>query len=153
MPKSRKKRSVARKARPRIAARKIAPLMIKSTLAFILLLIAQIILIINAIFAIFWGNWIIDTLKTMPSVVLWGKTIDLIVPTQLQLIQTGIAFAFLAMLSFLAYARIMKGQKVWIWFLVILAAFALFMGRLDSGILMLISAWIYLSKFKKLKKI
>ena len=151
MPKSKKKKRIARKARPKMAVARKVPI-IKSTAAFILLLIAQIILLINAVFEIFWGNWIIGTLKNMPPVVLWGKPLEIIVPTQLQLIQSGIAFAFLALLSFLAYARIMKGQKTWVWFLVILSAFTLLMGRLDSGILMLIASWIYLIKFKKAGK-
>ena len=85
---------------------------IKSKTAFILLLISEIILFFNAVFLFFWNGWVIETLKGMQNLTLFGKVIEFSVPTSLQLIQTGIVYAFLGLLAIFSYMRIMKEQRI-----------------------------------------
>lgn len=104
-----------RRKRKKHTARKIEkPVKIKSTAAFILLLIAEIILFANAFLMFFFNSWIIFSLNQLKSAgqfVIFGKAIEFTVPTTAQLIQTGIVLLLLCLLTIFSYYRISRGQK------------------------------------------
>ena len=144
------KKSASKKA----AAKKTAvqkPI-IKSTAAFVLLVIAEIILFLNAFVWIFLRNWIISLLNSYTlngQVNLWGTTLTILIPTQWQALQIGFTMMMLGLFTIYSYHKITEGDKTWIWFLFIMGFFTILIGRIDTGILMMVAALIYFGKFKK----
>jgi hypothetical protein len=129
------------------------PRRIESKAAFVLLLIAEIILFVNAFIMIFLKDWLISVLSTVngQQMVLLGKTLTFIVPTSWQLLQMGFTMMMLGLFTIYSYYRITEGNKTWVWFLLIIGIFILLVGRLDTGILMIIASLIYFGKFRKKK--
>ena len=129
------------------------PRKIESKAAFVLLLIAEIILFLNAFIMIFFRGWLISVLSAVngQQMVLWGKTLTFIVPTSWQLLQMGFTMMMLGLFTIYSYYRITEGNKTWVWFLLIIGIFILLVGRLDTGILMIIASLLYFGKFRKKK--
>jgi hypothetical protein len=107
-----------------------------SLAAHILALIAAVILLVNGILMIVLQNWIIETMKTV------GLSAD-----KTLLLTLGIIWAILALIVGVATFRIRAtASREWSWFLFVLAAITLLSGRIESGILALLSSIIYIAK-------
>jgi len=130
------------------------PRKIESKAAFVLLLISEIILFLNAFIWIFMKDWIISmmTLYNGQPYVFFGKTMTFLVqiPTSWQCLQMGFTLMMLGLFIIYSYYRITEGNKTWVWFLLIIGIFTL-LERLETGILMIIASLIYFGKFRKKK--
>jgi len=114
-----------------------------SLAANILLIIGLVILAANGILILVMQSWIIDTMKAT-----LGSSISPVLLTTL-----GVIWLILALLAGTANFRINKtASREWSWFLFVLAIIILISGRIESGILILLSSIIYLSKTKTEKE-
>ena len=118
--------------------------------ANVLVIITIIILILNGILAIALSDWIIQQIEAAALKFTINKG---------ALITYGITWLILAVLVFISNnkirANIMQKKledQSWMWFLLVVSIVTIFVGRLESGILLLIASIIYLVKAKKLKK-
>ncbi len=121
------------KKRGRIAKREVKTKK-KGKAAFVLMAIAVILLLINGLLLILARNWIASMLESLGYTVSTGSFITY-----------GIIWLVLAGLMWITTVRISKKQIASEkWLLFALAIITMFAGRVESGILALIAAVLYL---------
>ena len=107
-----------------------------SKAAFVLMMIAVILLSINGLLLVLARNWLADIFAGLGYSVPVGSFITY-----------GIIWLVLAVLMWVTTIRIRKKQaKSEKWLLLALSIITMFSGRLESGILALIASIIYLVK-------
>jgi len=135
-----------KKRKARIMRAKIAP----SKAANVLALIAVFFLALNGILAVTLSGWIIQKIQENMANVTISKA---------ALVTYGIVWLILSGIALITNNNIksmIKQNRLddtsWMWFLLVVSVVTIFVGRLESGALLLIASIIYLTKARKAKK-
>jgi len=115
--------------------------------AHVLVIIALVILVLNGIISTFFTDWLINMAESS-----LGVTVN-----KSAVITYGITWFLLAIFALIANNKIRENFKAkqledqsWIWFLLVISIVTIFIGRIDSGILLMIASIVYLAKVRKL---
>ena len=136
-----KKRKIMRARRPKTMAPAAANVIVIITIA---------LLILNGILAIVLSDWIIQQIEAAALTVTISKS---------ALLTYGITWLIISVLACITNNKIRANFKAnqledqsWMWFLLVISVVTVFLGRLESGILLMIASLMYLIKARKLLK-